>query len=77
MNWRRARHLAWALLAVSLGFGILGEALHLRVLSGVGVVTLIAMAVVELAFDRCPHCRAFIGRGENRYCSVCGKSLEE
>ena len=76
MNWVRARRIAWALLGVSVTLGIIGQGLHLEVLSWIGIALLVAMCVVELAFDRCPHCRAYIGRGERRYCSSCGKSLE-
>lgn len=76
VNWVRARRLAWILLGLSVTFGVVGAAFHWDLLSWLGIAALVVLCVIELAFDRCPHCRAFIGRGEKRYCSNCGKSLE-
>ena len=77
MDWRRARRWAFGLLALSLGLGITGQAFHWEWMTWLGIAALVVMCVIEFAFDRCPHCRAFIGRGEKRYCSSCGQSLEE
>ena len=46
-------------------------------LFNVAIVALLALAVVELAFDRCPHCGTYLGRLGANYCPKCGESLDE
>lgn len=77
MNWKAARTLAGAMLGVFVLLGALGAAFQSDVLKGLGLAALVVMAVVELAFDRCPHCKAYVGRSGGGYCSHCGESLED
>lgn len=77
MNWKAARTLAGVMLGVFVLLGALGAACQSDALKGLGLAALVVMAVVELAFDRCPHCRAYVGRTGGHYCPRCGESLEE
>lgn len=72
-----AKRIAWVLLAVFLVLTAVATVTRSDALFNVAIVTLVAMAVVELAFNRCPHCGAYVGRAGGKYCSQCGQSLED
>ena len=77
MSRSSARKAAWVLFASFVLFSVLAQLCQLDVLAGVGIASLIAMAVIVLAFDRCPHCRAYTGRAAGSYCPYCGELLTE
>lgn len=78
MGRKMARVTAWVLFILFLVLALVAQMSGVDAIGYVGIVALIAMAVVELAFDRCPHCGAYAGRqGSGGYCSRCGKPLEE
>ena len=77
MSRKHARIAAGALLALTVLLLALAQAFQSDLLGGLGIAALIAMAVVELAFDRCPHCRAYAGRANGPYCSKCAGALDD
>lgn len=71
------KRIAWVLFGVFLLLTAVATVTRSDALFNAAIVALIAMAVTELALDRCPHCRAYLGRVGAKYCPQCGKSLEE
>lgn len=77
MTREQARLARWVLLAVFVACPWLGKALGIPELSLLGIAALVGMIVVKVAFDRCPHCGACLGRARGGRCPRCGKPLEE
>ena len=78
MSRRTARITAWVLFILFLVLALIATVSGVDAIGYVGIAALIAMAVVEFAFDVCPHCHAYAGRlGSGGYCPRCGKPLEE
>ena len=78
MSRKTARRVAMALLGVFLVLTFIAQVSGVDAIGYVGIAALIVMAVIELAFDTCPHCHAYAGRqGSGGYCSRCGKPLED
>ena len=77
MERGQARLAAWALLGLFILFPRLGKVLGIPALSLLGIAALVGMIAVQLAFNRCPHCRTYLGRARGGFCPRCGKSLEE
>ena len=77
MKRRTAKIVAGVLLGVFLLFVLIAQVSGWDAIGYVGIAARVAMACVELTFDRCPHCQAYVGRTGGGYCPRCGKSLEE
>ena len=70
-----AKRATWVLLGLWLILLLLAQVGQSDVLFGVSVAVLIVLAVVELAFNRCPKCGAYVGRSGGKYCPKCGEEL--
>lgn len=77
MNRRLIKLITGALLGVFLLLTLIATVTRSDALFNLAIVALMGMAVIELAFNRCPHCRAYVGRSGGNYCPKCGESLEE
>lgn len=73
MGLKKAMQVLWACAAVTLLLLVLflrfENTVLLALLLGAGCVT----AVIWVAFIRCPHCGAHLGRDVGKYCPHCGK----
>lgn len=77
MRRAQAKRIALTLLGVFVLLTAVATVIRSDALFNAAIVALVAMAVIEIAFNRCPHCRAYVGRAGGKYCSRCGQSLEE
>lgn len=77
VNRRLVKIVTWVLLAVFLLLTVIASVIRSDALFNLAIVALMGMVVIELAFNRCPHCRAYVGRSGGKYCPQCGESLEE
>ena len=73
MNLKKAMQVLWGCVAVTLVLLVLFLRLKndvlLFLLLGAACVT----AVIWVAFIRCPHCGAHLGREVGKHCPHCGK----
>ena len=77
MKRKVAKRVAWVLLGLFFLLTAVATMTRSDAVFNAAIVALILMAAVELAFDRCPRCRAYVGRSNGKYCPQCGESLEE
>ena len=77
MNRRLAKIISEVLLSVFLLLTLIATVTRSDALFNLAIVALMGMAVIELACNRCPHCRAYLGRVRGGHCPKCGGSLEE
>ena len=72
-----ARRVAWTFFGLWLVLLLLAQVFQEKVLLMLAIGAQLVMCVVELAWNRCPHCRTYVGRSGGAYCPKCGESLEE
>lgn len=41
------------------------------------LVSIPVLIILSFLFNRCPHCRRFLGRSGGPHCRYCGKDMEE
>ena len=45
-------------------------------LRGVSVIVVISSLIPAFFFNRCPHCRKYLGRNNGDFCQHCGTKIE-
>ena len=71
-----AKRVAWTFFGLWLVLLILAQAFQEKTLLMLAIGAQLVMCVVELAWNRCPHCRAYVGRSGGSCCPKCGEPLE-
>ena len=75
MELHRAKLLVMALAALTLLLITLTALFKISFFFIAGMLSYIAMVVVWFLFNRCPHCKKFLGRDTGVRCPHCGKRL--
>ena len=77
MNLKRVKHLIYALGAACVLMILLLGITRSEVFLWLAAALAAAIIVVNLALWRCPYCGEHLGRDVGKYCSRCGKKLDD
>ena len=53
----------------------IGKSRDIDVMFWLGLIIVVADCIVILIFNRCPHCKRYLGKSYGGYCPHCGKKL--
>lgn len=79
MNLKTVKKLLAALGAAAILVGIVVSQINPMAAVLLAMIPLAAFFIILLKFWRCPHCRAPLGRPDNRvkFCPSCGRRLDD
>lgn len=76
MNLKTVKRITVPACVLTILFIALGSFIKSDLLLWLGLIVAVLTLIFCLIFARCPYCGKYLGRGNEKYCTHCGKKIE-